>query len=279
MFIKNDLHRRWVNGTIGKTSSLDEKSVRVEIISAGNPHVYEVEQETWEILKYKFNSGTRSINTEVVGSFKQYPLKLAWAVTIHKSQGLTFKDLIIDFERGAFAYGQAYVALSRCTSLEGITLKQPIKPGDIKVDIVVNRYFDSLQLAKPVRDTKLEEEQVIPSKLSSIVKEALSEEKNDICKPSITTSEIGPPISVFKNPLIGNQENKVVSPTISGNKGKSNNNWALFGLSSSISTRSNNFDCRDKFKSGQSNPATYEYEYFQYKYYSGSGETNNTAHS
>jgi ATP-dependent DNA helicase PIF1 len=172
MFIKNDLHKRWVNGTIGKICNLDDKSVRVEIISEGNQYAYEVEQETWEILKYKFNPEIRSINTEVIGSFKQYPLKLAWAVTIHKSQGLTFNNLIIDFERGAFAYGQTYVALSRCTSLEGITLKQPIRHSDIKVDIVVTKYFEGLQLARPEHDVQLQEEKVILSKISGSAKES-----------------------------------------------------------------------------------------------------------
>lgn len=231
MFIKNDLHKRWVNGTIGKISNLDDKSVRVETISNGNPYVYEVEQETWEILKYKFNPETRSINTEVVGSFKQYPLKLAWAVTIHKSQGLTFKNLIIDFERGAFAYGQAYVALSRCTSLEGITLKQPIKPSDIKVDLVVNRYFDGIQLARPGRDIELQEEKEIPSKLSSSTNEALSREITETREPNKSTSKIEVPISVSKNPSIEIQETKVVSPAISGNRGKSKSNWASLGIS------------------------------------------------
>jgi energy-coupling factor transporter ATP-binding protein EcfA2 len=143
MFIKNDYRKRWVNGTIGYVHSLDESSIKVEVNNDIHQFVYDVDLTSWEILKYKYNPISRSIETEVVGLYRQFPLKLAWAVTIHKSQGLTFNELIIDLENRAFAHGQTYVALSRCTTYDGIILKRPIRRDDIIVDISVNRYFDS----------------------------------------------------------------------------------------------------------------------------------------
>ena len=88
--------------------------------------IYEVEPHTWEIFNYKYNSKSKTLDTETVGSFTQYPLKLAWAITIHKAQGKTFDKVIIDIGRGTFAHGQMYVALSRCVSLSGIILKKKI---------------------------------------------------------------------------------------------------------------------------------------------------------
>ena len=93
-----------------------------------------VEKQEWEILRYSLGNDPSKIETETVGSFKQYPLRLAWAMTIHKSQGKTFDKVIIDLTGGAFEHGQTYVALSRCRTLEGIVLKQPIRPQDIRVD-------------------------------------------------------------------------------------------------------------------------------------------------
>lgn len=143
MFVKNDLSRRWVNGTIGKVYSLDKDSIHVEITENGTQSIYPVGIEKWEILKYKFDSISHRLDTEVVGAFTQYPLRLAWAVTIHKSQGLTFDSVVIDLGYGAFAYGQTYVALSRCTSYEGISLKKRIGRSDVRVDSEVNRYFSN----------------------------------------------------------------------------------------------------------------------------------------
>lgn len=146
MFVKNDSNRRWVNGTIGKVHSLENESIYVEVTDKGNSFVYNVPQEKWEILRYKFDFVARKLETEVIGAFTQYPLRLAWAVTIHKSQGLTFDKLVVDLGSGAFAHGQTYVALSRCTSYEGIFLKQRISKGDIRVDSEVNRYFSNARV-------------------------------------------------------------------------------------------------------------------------------------
>jgi len=117
MFVKNDAGRRWVNGTIGRVLEVLDRSVRVEIADGDRRMVVEVGPEKWEILKHKIDRKSARIVTEVVGTYTQLPLKLAWAITIHKSQGLTFDKVVIDLGSGAFAPGQTYVALSRCRTL------------------------------------------------------------------------------------------------------------------------------------------------------------------
>lgn len=132
MFIRNDFERRWVNGTLGKVIDMDESSVLVQ--NADDGLEYEVKPVEWELMKYNFNQEKRTIDTETLGTFEQLPLKPAWAITIHKSQGKTFDNVIIDTGRGAFASGQVYVALSRCTSLDGIVLKNRIRMREIQTD-------------------------------------------------------------------------------------------------------------------------------------------------
>jgi ATP-dependent exoDNAse (exonuclease V) alpha subunit len=146
MFIKNDPDGRFVNGTIGKVTDLGQDYVKVFSDDPGSPGEIEVEPLTWEIIRYKQSKADpQDIETEVIGTLKQLPLKLAWAVTIHKSQGKTFDKVIIEMDRGAFEFGQTYVALSRCRTLEGIVLKQKLEPKDIMVDERVvdfyQRYF------------------------------------------------------------------------------------------------------------------------------------------
>ncbi len=131
MFVKNDSEGRWVNGTIGKIKTIKKDKIEVEIPDKGS-HIIKVAK--WEIPNYTYNAKTKVVATEVIGSFTQYPLKLAWAITIHKSQGKQFDKVIIDLGWGAFAHGQLYVALSRCKTLEGLILKTRIRPKDVIVD-------------------------------------------------------------------------------------------------------------------------------------------------
>jgi ATP-dependent DNA helicase PIF1 len=143
MFVRNDAKREFVNGTIGKIVTLEPHKIVVQIEEKdGNLKNIEVEKQTWEILKYKLNETDNKIDTESIGSFKQYPLRLAWAITIHKSQGKTFDKVIIDLTGGAFEHGQTYVALSRCRTLKGIVLKQKIRPQDIRVDERIIEFYE-----------------------------------------------------------------------------------------------------------------------------------------
>lgn len=145
MFVKNDPERQFVNGTLGKIHELAPDKIKVMILEDGDKEkIIEVEQTEWEILKYKMTNegGKNELGTDVVGSFKQYPLRLAWAVTIHKSQGKTFDKVVIDLGRGAFAHGQTYVALSRCRTFEGILLKQKIRPQDVMLDERIVQYYE-----------------------------------------------------------------------------------------------------------------------------------------
>ncbi len=158
MLIKNDSFdngRRWVNGTLAKIEFISEDIIEVRLKDGT---IYTIEKEIWENRKYSWDKEEEKITTEVIGTFKQFPLKLAWAITIHKSQGLTFENLIIDLGRGAFASGQLYTALSRCKSFEGITLKRKITIDDIIPDNRLIEFYkenisDNLDEENIVKDT------------------------------------------------------------------------------------------------------------------------------
>ena len=132
IFIKNDFDRRWVNGTIVIISGFDPFEETLYVITDDGKEC-DVKRESWRNIRYKYNEEKKQIEEEELGTFTQYPIRLAWAITIHKSQGLTFSRAVIDFTGGVFAGGQAYVALSRCTSLEGIQLKKPVSRADVFV--------------------------------------------------------------------------------------------------------------------------------------------------
>jgi len=130
MLIKNDKDRRWVNGSIGRVYRLTSDLVEVEI----EGKIYEIKKEKWAKIRYVYQDESNSVKEEPMGAFTQFPLRLAWAVTIHKAQGLTYDTVAIDLGSGAFSHGQTYVALSRCTTLEGVYLTRQVTPRDIIVD-------------------------------------------------------------------------------------------------------------------------------------------------
>ncbi|HEU5046398.1 MAG TPA: AAA family ATPase [Rickettsiales bacterium] len=137
MFVKNDPEGRWVNGTVGTVIAMDEAIVTVRTEEG----TYPVEPKKWQTLGYEFDEDKGQIVEKTLGSFTQFPLMLAWAITIHKSQGKTLERAVIDLGHGAFAPGQLYVALSRCKTLEGITLKRPITANDTRCDRAVVEFM------------------------------------------------------------------------------------------------------------------------------------------
>ena len=145
IFLNNDEERKWVNGTLGKIIKIDKElqTLTIETQSKIGTDIvkktHEVKRHQWDISKYVMKQGV--LEREQIGSFKQFPVKLAWAITIHKSQGKTFDKVFIDFGRGTFAHGQAYVALSRCRSFEGMQMKRLLRKSDIKMDERVRDFF------------------------------------------------------------------------------------------------------------------------------------------
>ncbi|WP_286975351.1 AAA family ATPase [Acetomicrobium sp. UBA5826] len=198
MLLNNDSLGRWVNGSIGKIIEIykdvleDDQEEYVIVVELSDGREVEVTPHTWEI--YDFYVDGDKLKSQTVGKFRQYPMMLAWAVTIHKSQGKTFDKVIIDIGRGAFAHGQVYVALSRCTSLEGIILKKPIKKEHIWMDWNVVHFLTECQYSKA------EEMQSLDDKIERI-REAINENlaleivylkpNNEKSKRIITPFEVG----------------------------------------------------------------------------------------
>ena len=150
MFVKNDssTKKAYYNGKIGTVTEIDEEEIQVQCEGESSPIT--VNRETWENITYTLNEETKEIDEEVVGRFSQYPLRLAWAITIHKSQGLTFDKAVID-AGASFAHGQTYVALSRCKTLEGIVLSSKISPSGIICDASVNRFTRDIEEHPPTK--------------------------------------------------------------------------------------------------------------------------------
>jgi ATP-dependent DNA helicase PIF1 len=143
LFTQNDKDKRWVNGTVGIVRELGEERLTVEIPSTGR--LCQVEQTLWTDFDYAWNAQTRKIERVVIGSYRQFPLVLAWAMTIHKSQGKTISRVHVDLGRGAFAPGQVYVAMSRCRAMSGLSLARPLAVADVHIDREAVAYYDRLR--------------------------------------------------------------------------------------------------------------------------------------
>lgn len=140
LFIRNDKEKRWVNGTLGTIIGFGDEEDGIIYVRTEDGTDCDVERELWENVKYTFNEKEQKIEEQAIGTYTQFPLRLAWAITVHKSQGLTFNKVKIDFTGGVFAGGQTYVALSRSTSLDGISLKEPIRREDVFVKAEVRNF-------------------------------------------------------------------------------------------------------------------------------------------
>lgn len=147
MFIKNDPERRFINGTLGEVKSIDKNSIAVRLAESGM--IIDVEPMEWQNIRYQFDEESKEISSKQIGRFKQYPLKAAWAITVHKSQGLTFDKAIIDVH-AAFSPGQAYVALSRCRTLDGLVLSSPVSASVFMRDNAVDTYMN--YISRPVEE-------------------------------------------------------------------------------------------------------------------------------
>lgn len=178
IFIKNDQEHRWVNGTLGIITTMDDEEHKI-VVRTENGDEWDVEPVQWSNMRYTFNEVEKKIEEEELGSFTQFPLRLAWSITVHKSQGLTFNNVNLDFTGGAFAGGQTYVALSRCTSLEGITLKEPLRRSDIFVRP------DVLQFAKKFNDQRILDNALKRSKADIEYAEAIEAFERDDFQASI----------------------------------------------------------------------------------------------
>lgn len=157
MMLNNDSSNRWINGTIGKITAINEleDNEKYIVVRLENGKLFDVYPYTWEISRF-FLEGPH-LKSEVMGTFTQFPLMLAWALTIHKSQGKTFDKVVLDMGRGAFAHGQTYVALSRCTSFEGIVLTKPLTKKDIWMDYNVVKFLTSYQYKRSAETYSFEE--------------------------------------------------------------------------------------------------------------------------
>jgi ATP-dependent exoDNAse (exonuclease V) alpha subunit len=150
MLLTNDTAGRWVNGTVGVVLGFEDSTEggpKAIVVEREGGEILQVLPHQWDMFEYYLDPSAQAVESKSIGSFTQYPLKLAWALTIHKSQGKTFDRMVLDLSRGTFAHGQLYVALSRCRTLAGITLTQPVQVSHIKLDQTVVRFMGSLSIS------------------------------------------------------------------------------------------------------------------------------------
>jgi len=132
LFIQNDLKKRWVNGTLGWVEALNSDMIRVKI--DGNDDIVNVDIGKWDNIIYEYDENGGGLNEKIIGTLKQYPLRLAWAITVHRSQGMSLDKVCLDFTRSPFSHGQTYVALSRCRTIGGLALTRKMTSRDVIID-------------------------------------------------------------------------------------------------------------------------------------------------
>lgn len=192
MLLNNDPEGRWINGSIGRINKIESTKNGYDIlrVELSDGELVEVTPYTWNMYEFVYDKSSRAVVSDIIGTFTQYPLRLAWAVTIHKSQGLTFDRVIIDLGRGTFSHGQLYVALSRCTSLEGIVLKKPVSKKHILmdwrvVDFITKYQYSLAKQRQPVEERiSIIEDAIRHGKKLNIVYLKTGDEKSErIIKP------------------------------------------------------------------------------------------------
>lgn len=201
MFIKNDPERRFINGTLGEVKSIDKNSIAVRLAESGT--VIDVEPMEWQNIRYQFDEESKEISSKQIGRFKQYPLKAAWAITVHKSQGLTFDKAIIDVH-AAFSPGQAYVALSRCRTLDGLVLGSPVSASVFMRDNAVDAYMN--YISRPVEELAFSscyeyfeyEKKPEPEEVAPVKKVKVNQEKPKKVNKEEPRDDTGKKLSTFE---------------------------------------------------------------------------------
>lgn len=201
MFIKNDPERRFINGTLGEVKSIDKNSIAVRLADSGT--IIDVEPMEWQNIRYQFDEESKEISSKQIGRFKQYPLKAAWAITVHKSQGLTFDKAIIDVH-AAFSPGQAYVALSRCRTLDGLVLSSPVSASIFMRDNAVDAYMN--YISRPVEELAFSscyeyfeyEKKPEPEEVAPVEKVKVNQEKPKKVNKEEPRDETGKKLSTFE---------------------------------------------------------------------------------
>lgn len=201
MFIKNDPERRFINGTLGEVKSIDKNSIAVRLSESGT--VIDVEPMEWQNIRYQFDEESKEISSKQIGRFKQYPLKAAWAITVHKSQGLTFDKAIIDVH-AAFSPGQAYVALSRCRTLDGLVLSSPVSASVFMRDNAVDAYMN--YISRPVEELAFSscyeyfeyEKKPEPEEVAPVKKVKVNQEKPKKVNKEEPRDDTGKKLSTFE---------------------------------------------------------------------------------